>query len=101
MLNKIKSKYYTFENKKYCFFCKEYYFFQKCKQSGIKVVLESLQVISAVAFHHFEALLQPHLNLLADVMTEMLQNDHQEVILQAANTVSVIADAILKQGAFF
>lgn len=68
----------------------------KCKPSAIPVILESLQVLSAIAFHHLRDLLQPHLILLADVLFEMLQHEHQDVTLHAAKTVSVIGDAIQK-----
>lgn len=63
-------------------------------------MLESLQVLSAICFHHFTDLIQPHLNLVADVICEMLYNEHQDVVLQAARTVSVIGDAIQKLGKF-
>ncbi|GBP30966.1 HEAT repeat-containing protein 6 [Eumeta japonica] len=68
----------------------------RCKSSPIPVILESLQVISAIAFHHFIEFLSPHLMLLADILCNMIQNDHQEVVLQAARTVSVIGDAVQK-----
>lgn len=68
----------------------------KCNPSGIKVILESLQVLSAIAFHHFDYLLKPHMNLLMDVLCDMLKYDNQEIVLQAAKTVSVIGDALAK-----
>ncbi|XP_049873203.1 HEAT repeat-containing protein 6 [Pectinophora gossypiella] len=68
----------------------------RCKPSAIPIILESLQVISAIAFHHLPDLLQPHLILLADILSEMLEQEHQDVVLQAARTISIIGDAIQK-----
>ncbi|XP_073955828.1 HEAT repeat-containing protein 6 [Choristoneura fumiferana] len=68
----------------------------KCKPSAIPVILESLQVLSAIAFHHMPDLIHLHLTLLADVLYEMLQHEHQDVTLQAAKTTSIIGDAIQK-----
>ncbi|XP_041979377.1 HEAT repeat-containing protein 6 isoform X1 [Aricia agestis] len=68
----------------------------RCIPSAIPVVLESLQVLSAIAFHHLSELLKPHLTLLADVLSEVLQHEHQDVVLQASRTISIIGDAIQK-----
>ncbi|XP_059052046.1 HEAT repeat-containing protein 6 [Achroia grisella] len=68
----------------------------RCKTPAIPIVLESLQVLSAISFHHFSELLVPHLSLLADILCEMLQHEHQDVVLQAARTTSIIGDAIQK-----
>ncbi|XP_026761719.2 HEAT repeat-containing protein 6 [Galleria mellonella] len=68
----------------------------RCKPSAIPIILESLQVLSAIAFHHMSELLLPHLSLLSDILCEMLQHDHQDVVLQAARTASIIGDAIQK-----
>ncbi|XP_060803157.1 HEAT repeat-containing protein 6 [Amyelois transitella] len=68
----------------------------RCKPSVIPVVLESLQVLSAIAFHHLRELLQPHITVLADVLSELLQHEHQDVVLQAARTTSIVGDAVQK-----
>ncbi|CAK1580315.1 unnamed protein product [Parnassius mnemosyne] len=68
----------------------------RCNPSAIPIILESLQVLSAIAFHHLSELLKPHVTLLADVLCELLQHEHHDVVLQAARTVSVIADGIQK-----
>ncbi|XP_045773429.1 HEAT repeat-containing protein 6 isoform X1 [Maniola jurtina] len=68
----------------------------RCKPSAIPIILESLQVLSAIAFHHLPELLQSHITLLADVLSEMLQHEHQDVVLQSARTISIIGDAIQK-----
>ncbi|KAJ2949139.1 hypothetical protein O0L34_g6080 [Tuta absoluta] len=68
----------------------------RCMSSAVPVILESLQVLSAIAFHHLAELLQPHLLLLADILSELLQHENQDVVLQAARTVSIIGDAIQK-----
>ncbi|KAM3965313.1 HEAT repeat-containing protein 6 [Aphomia sociella] len=67
-----------------------------CKPSAIPIILESLQVLSAIAFHHLSELLQPHLPVLADILCEILQHEHQDVVLQAARTTSIIGDALQK-----
>lgn len=36
--------------------------------------------------------------LLGDVLCEMLQHEHQDVVVHAAKTVSVIGDAVQKLG---
>ncbi|XP_053609751.1 HEAT repeat-containing protein 6 [Plodia interpunctella] len=68
----------------------------RCKPSAIPVIQESLQVVSAVAFHHLPELLLPHLPVVADVLCEMLQHEHQDVVLQAARTTSILGDALQK-----
>ncbi|XP_075977882.1 HEAT repeat-containing protein 6 [Anticarsia gemmatalis] len=68
----------------------------RCKASAIPIVLESLQVLSAVAFHHLQDLLYPHITLLSDILSEMLQHEHQDVVLQSARVVSIIGDGIQK-----
>ncbi|XP_023946380.1 HEAT repeat-containing protein 6 [Bicyclus anynana] len=68
----------------------------RCKPSAIPIILESLQVLSAIAFHHLSEMLQCHTMLLADVLSEMLQHEHQDVVLQSARTISIIGDAIQK-----
>ncbi|XP_072949286.1 HEAT repeat-containing protein 6 [Epargyreus clarus] len=68
----------------------------RCKPSVIPVILESLQVLSAIAFHHLSYFLHSHIPLLADIFSEMLQHEHQDVVLQAARTISIIGDAIQK-----
>ena len=74
--------------------------FQRCKPSAIPIILESLQVLSAVAFHHLSDLLQYHVPLVADVLCVMLQHEHQDVVSQSARTISIIGDAIQKLGMF-
>ncbi|XP_028039412.1 HEAT repeat-containing protein 6-like isoform X2 [Bombyx mandarina] len=69
---------------------------KRCKPANIPVILESLQVLSAIAFHHLQELLHPHMLLLGDVLCEMLQHEHQDVVVHAAKTVSVIGDAVQK-----
>lgn len=76
-------------------------YFQRCKPSAIPIVLESLQVLSAIAFHHLRDLLQPHLTLLSDILSEMLQHEHQDVVLQSARVISIIGDGIQKLGTSF
>nr|XP_026499699.1 HEAT repeat-containing protein 6 isoform X1 [Vanessa tameamea]XP_026499700.1 HEAT repeat-containing protein 6 isoform X1 [Vanessa tameamea]XP_026499701.1 HEAT repeat-containing protein 6 isoform X2 [Vanessa tameamea] len=66
----------------------------RCKPSAIPIILESLQVLSAIAFHHLQDLLNSHVTLLADILSEMLQHEHQDVVLQTARLISVIGDAI-------
>ncbi|CAH0715508.1 unnamed protein product, partial [Brenthis ino] len=68
----------------------------KCKPSAIPIILESLQVLSAIAFHHLPDLLQAHVTLLADILSEMLQHEHQDIVAQSARTISIIGDAIQK-----
>ncbi|CAH0398322.1 unnamed protein product [Chilo suppressalis] len=68
----------------------------RCKSSAIPVILESLQVLSAIAFHHFSELLVSHLVLLTEILKELLEHEHQDVVLQAAKTVSIIGDALQK-----
>ncbi|CAB3261513.1 unnamed protein product [Arctia plantaginis] len=68
----------------------------RCKPSAIPIVLESLQVLSAVSFHHLQDLLQPHILLLSDILSEMLQHEHQDVVLQSAKVISIIGDGIQK-----
>ncbi|CAH2246737.1 jg8801 [Pararge aegeria aegeria] len=68
----------------------------RLKPSAIPIILESLQVLSAIAFHHLSDLLQTHIALLGDVLSEMLQHEHQDVVLQSARTISIIGDAIQK-----
>lgn len=58
-------------------------------------------MLSAIAFHHLPDLLKSHLTLLADVLYEMLQHEHQDVTLQAAKTTSIIGDALQKLGMNF
>ncbi|XP_050350439.1 HEAT repeat-containing protein 6 [Nymphalis io] len=66
----------------------------RCKPSAIPIILESLQVLSAIAFYHLQDLLNSHIILLADILSEMLQHEHQDVVLQAAKFISIIGDAI-------
>lgn len=68
----------------------------RCKPSAIPIVLESLQVLSAVAFHHLRDLLHPHITLLSDILSELLQHEHQDVVLQTARTISIIGDGLQK-----
>lgn len=68
----------------------------RCKPSAIPLILESLQVLSAIAFHYSHDLLHPHYMLLGDILSEMLQHEHQDVVLQSARTISIIGDAIQK-----
>ncbi|XP_045498148.1 HEAT repeat-containing protein 6 [Colias croceus] len=67
-----------------------------CKPSAIPVILESLQVLSAIAFHHLAEILKPHIKLLSDILYEMLVHEHQDVVLQTARLISIIGDAIQK-----
>lgn len=57
-------------------------------------------MLSAVAFHYFHELLNSHCMLLGDILTEMLQHEHQDVILQTSRTISIIGDAIQKLGRY-
>ncbi|XP_046965630.1 HEAT repeat-containing protein 6 isoform X1 [Vanessa cardui] len=66
----------------------------RCKPSAIPIILESLQVLSAIAFHHLKDLLDSHITLLADILSEMLLHEHQDIVLQTARLISVIGDAI-------
>ncbi|KAG6456598.1 hypothetical protein O3G_MSEX009826 [Manduca sexta] len=68
----------------------------RSKASTIPVILESLQVLSAIAFHHLYELLYSHIVLLGDILSEMLQHEHQDVVVHSARTVSIIGDAIRK-----
>ncbi|OWR52475.1 eg:34f3.4 protein [Danaus plexippus plexippus] len=68
----------------------------RCKPSTIPVILESLQVLSAIAFHHLADFLSSHIMLLGDILKEMLKHEHQDVVLQAARTISIIGDALQK-----
>ncbi|KAJ8722117.1 hypothetical protein PYW08_004519 [Mythimna loreyi] len=68
----------------------------RIKPSAIPIILESLQVLSAVAFHHLQDLLHGHITLLGDILSEMLQHEHQDVVVQTASVISVIGDGIQK-----
>ncbi|XP_035439500.2 HEAT repeat-containing protein 6 [Spodoptera frugiperda] len=68
----------------------------RIKPSLIPVILESLQVLSAAAFHYLEELLDRHLTLLGDILSELLRHEHQDVVVQTASAVSVIGDGIQK-----
>ncbi|KAL4715902.1 hypothetical protein ACJJTC_013202 [Scirpophaga incertulas] len=70
--------------------------FVKCKPSAIPIVLESLLVLSAIAYHYLSELLLGHISLLADMLKETLQYDHQDIVLQAARMISIIGDALQK-----
>ncbi|CAK1551115.1 unnamed protein product [Leptosia nina] len=67
-----------------------------CQSSVIPVKQESLQVLSAIAFHHLGEVLKPHLVLLADILVEVLQHEHQDVVFQAVRLISIIGDSIQK-----
>ncbi|KAF9421110.1 hypothetical protein HW555_002822 [Spodoptera exigua] len=68
----------------------------RIKPSPIPVILESLQVLSAAAFHYLEELLDRHLTLLGDILSDLLQYEHQDVVVQTASAISVIGDGIQK-----
>ncbi|XP_068633378.1 HEAT repeat-containing protein 6 [Battus philenor] len=68
----------------------------RCNPAAVPVMLESLQVISAIAYHYLSDLLKAHVILLADVLCDLLQQGHHDLVLQAAKLVSVVADGILK-----
>ncbi|XP_026735223.1 HEAT repeat-containing protein 6 isoform X1 [Trichoplusia ni] len=68
----------------------------RIKPSAIPLILESLQVLSAISFHHLQDLLFDHITLLGDILSELLQHEHQDVVLQSARAVSIIGDAIQK-----
>lgn len=47
-------------------------------------------------------MLQMHMDLLADILSEVLaRSEHDETVIFAAKTVSVIGDAIQKLGKLF
>ncbi|XP_047029951.1 HEAT repeat-containing protein 6 [Helicoverpa zea] len=68
----------------------------RIKPSAIPIILESLQVLSAVAFHHLQELLHSHVTLLGDILSEMLQHEHQDVVMQSASAISIIGDGLQK-----
>ncbi|VVC91203.1 unnamed protein product [Leptidea sinapis] len=68
----------------------------KCSPSTIPVMLESLQVLSAIAYHHLAEVLKPHIMQVADILCEILGHDHQDVVLHTVKLISVIGDAIQK-----
>lgn len=55
-------------------------------------------MLSAAAFHYLEELLDRHLTLLGDILSELLRHEHQDVVVQTASAVSVIGDGIQKLG---
>ncbi|XP_047511457.1 HEAT repeat-containing protein 6 isoform X2 [Pieris napi] len=67
-----------------------------CSPSPIPVVLESLQVLSAMAFHHLPLLLKPRIDFVTDTLHELLQHEHQDVVFQTARLVSIIGDSLQK-----
>lgn len=68
----------------------------KCDIASLPVCLESLQVLSAMAFHHFPSLMQEHLVLLADILCDTLNSKHGEILKQATKCVESVGDAIQK-----
>ncbi|XP_050679813.1 HEAT repeat-containing protein 6 [Leptidea sinapis] len=68
----------------------------KCSPSTIPVMLESLQVLSAIAYHHLAEVLKPNIMQVADILCEILGHDHQDVVLHTVKLISVIGDAIQK-----
>ncbi|XP_028176593.1 HEAT repeat-containing protein 6 [Ostrinia furnacalis] len=68
----------------------------KCKPAAIPVILESLQVLSAIAFHHAGDVLTSHLAPLTDLLCEMLRHEHQDVVVYTAKMISVMGDALQK-----
>lgn len=65
------------------------------------VILETLQVLSAIAFHYLGELLRPHLVMVTELLSDMLRINHPDLTLQCAKTISVIADGMQKLGKFF
>lgn len=73
-------------------------FFQCCKPSAIPVMLESLQVLSAIAFHHLADVLKPHIVMITDTLYDLLHHEHHDVVFQTARLISIIGDALQKLG---
>ncbi|KAL0838793.1 hypothetical protein ABMA28_016835 [Loxostege sticticalis] len=68
----------------------------KVKPAAIPVILESLQVLSAIAFHHTAELLISHLPPLTELLCEMLRHEHQDVVVYSARMISIMGDALQK-----
>ncbi|KAL0883107.1 hypothetical protein ABMA27_016568 [Loxostege sticticalis] len=68
----------------------------RVKPAAIPVILESLQVLSAIAFHHTAELLISHLPPLTELLCEMLRHEHQDVVVYSARMISIMGDALQK-----
>ncbi|KPJ08492.1 HEAT repeat-containing protein 6 [Papilio machaon] len=62
----------------------------------VPIILETLQVLSAIAFHYLGELLRPHLVMMTELLSDMLRINQPDLTLQCAKTISVIADGMQK-----
>ncbi|KPI94371.1 HEAT repeat-containing protein 6 [Papilio xuthus] len=67
-----------------------------CSLPPVPVILETLQVLSAIAFHYLGELLRPHLVMMTELLSDLLRINHPDLTLQCAKTISVIADGMQK-----